>query len=95
MANPLKTELRKQLGISARELDQELSEFREAAAVMSSEHPRLIDEYPKQWVGVYRGVIEAHGSSLMAVVKQLNKKRIPTEKTMVRYIDKTERILIL
>ena len=95
MAKPQRTELRKQIDKSAREIDQELSEFREAAAVMSSAHPRLIDEYPKQWVGVYRGVVEAHGSSLTAVVEQLNKKRIPAEKVMVRYIDKNERTLIL
>ena len=83
MAKLQKAELRKQLGVSVRELDQELSDFRDAAAVMSSAHPRLIDEYPKQWVGVYRGAVVAHGSSLMAVVRQLNEKGIPTENAMV------------
>lgn len=95
MAKLSKTELRKQLGVSVLELDQELTEFRESAAVMSRSHPRLIDQYPKQWVGVYKGMVEAHGSSLSAVVQQLGRKNIPTEKTMVRYIDKKKRTLIL
>ena len=90
-----RAEALKHLGASAQQVDRELAEFREAAAVMSQAHPRLIDHYAKQWVGVYRGEVEASGSTINAVMRQLNNKHIPTNKVMVRYIDRHRRTMIL
>ncbi len=95
MAKRSELELRKQLGATARELDHELSEFRAAAAVLSSSHPRLVDEYAEQWVGVYRGRVEASGDTVGALMRQLASKNIPTDKVLVRYIDRTQRTMIL
>ena len=83
------------LGSTAKEIDRELSEFREAAAVLSSSHPRLIDKYPEQWVGVYKGTVEAAAASMPGLMRQLAQKDIPAGKAMVRYIARTQRTLIL
>lgn len=83
------------MGGSAAQIDRELSEFREAAKVLSSDHPRMIDEHPLQWIGVYQGKVAATGRTLKSLITQLRKKAIPPEETIIRFIDKQERALIL
>ncbi len=95
MSKLSKAEAMKYLGASAKQVDRELAAFRKAAAVLSRAHPRLIDNYEKQWVGIYRGVVEASGSTLNSVLRQLDKMHIPTDKVMVRYIDRHRRTMIL
>jgi hypothetical protein len=83
------------LGGSAAQIDQELRRFGEAAKVLSSDHPRMIDEHPLQWIGVYQGKVAATGRSLKSLMAQLRKRSIPPEETIIRFIDKEERALIL
>ena len=83
------------LGDTPETVDRELQSFAEAARVLSSSHPRLIDERPLQWVGVYQGEVAAAGASFKSVMTQLRKAGIPAEKAIVRFIDKEERALIL
>jgi hypothetical protein len=84
----------KMLGNPA-ELAKELRSFRKAARVLSSDHPRLIIKYPKQWVAIYRGSVTAHSATLDSVLKKLQEKGIPKEQTIVRYIDRNRRTMIL
>ncbi|HZK90552.1 MAG TPA: hypothetical protein VFC56_10435 [Stellaceae bacterium] len=83
------------LGGSPAEISANLVRFREAAKVLSSDHPRMIDEHPSRWVAVYDGKVAATGRSLNSLLLQLEKKRIPRAETIIRFIDKKERTLIL
>ena len=83
------------LGGTAETVARDLEAFAEAARVLSSNHPRLIDERPLQWVGVYQGQVAASGKTLASLMKQLESAGIPPEHTIVRFIDKEERTLIL
>jgi len=83
------------LGGDAGAVDAELREFSDAAKVLSSDHPRMIDAYPLQWVGVYRGRVAASAQTLSSLMNQLENEGIPPEKAIVRFIDKNERTLIL
>ena len=76
-------------------LHRELRSFRKAALALSSDHPRLIDLYPNQWVAVYDGKVTAHGKTLDSVLEEMRRKGIPQGRTIVRYIDRNERTLIL
>ena len=86
--------VREQLGNPA-DIDRELQSFRKTARVLSSEHPRLIDRYPKQWVAVYEGKVKAHGRTFQSVLRRLDEEGIPRENVIVRYISKEERTMIL
>ncbi len=86
--------VREQLGNPA-DIDRELQSFRKTARVLSSEHPRLIDRYPKQWVAVYGGKVKAHGRTFRSVLQQLDQEGIPRENVIVRYISKEQRTMIL
>jgi len=72
-----------------------LQEFRETARALSSEHPRLIEEYPNQWVAVYRGKVAAHAETFNAVLAKMKRKKIPPGRAIVRFIEKNQRTLIL
>ncbi len=85
----------KRLGASPAKIDRELRSFAKSSRVLSSRHPRLIDQYPKQWVGVYKGKVQASGKTIKSVVSQLAKKGIPPERAIVRFIDKNQRTMIL
>ena len=94
MVAKTKADVLEQLG-NPREVDRQLQDFRRAARVFSSSHPRLIDEYPNQWVAVYRDKVKAHGSTLNSVVRQVDKLGLPKESVVVRFIDRSQRTLIL
>lgn len=76
-------------------VDKELRSFRKSAMVLSSKHPRLVNRYPKQWVAVYNGKTIAVGRTLNSALRESDKRGIPREHVIVRYIDKNQRAMIL
>ena len=78
-----------------RVINEELESFRDAARTLSSKHPRMIDKYPKQWIAVYRGKVRAQGSTFWSLMDEVDKKKLPREQVIVRYIDKNLRTMIL
>lgn len=95
MAKPTKAETLRHLGGTAIEIARDLEAYSNAAQVLSSNHPRLIDDHPLQWVGVYQGAVAASGKNLTSLMIQLEKAGVPPARTIIRFIDKEERILIL
>ena len=77
------------------ELERELRAFRRAARVLSSKHPRMIECYPKQWIAVYKDKVQARGRTFQSLMAQVDKKRLPRQTIIVRYIDKNQRTMIL
>ena len=72
-----------------------LREFQRSARVLSSNQPRLIDEYPDQWVAVSDGTVVAHGNSLNKVLRKVDKKGVCRSDVIVRFMERTQRTLIL
>lgn len=84
----------KQLG-NPKDVDRDLQSFRRTAQLLSSRHPRLIDRYPKKWVAVYRGQVRASGKIFASVLAEVDKKGLPREHVIVRFIDRNQRTMIL
>lgn len=78
-----------------KDVDRGLQDFRKAAQVLSSRHPRLIDRYSKKWVAVYRGQVRASGKVFASVLAEVDKKGLPREHVIVRFIDRNQRTMIL
>ena len=72
-----------------------LEEFQRSSHVLSDDHPRLIDEYPDQWVAVAEGAVVAHGETLEHVLARVDSKKISRADVIVRFIERTNRTLIL
>ena len=65
------------LGATPKEVDRQLRTFSRAARVLSSDHPRLIEEHPNEWVGIFDGKVRATAKSFDAVVSELKEKGFP------------------
>ena len=76
------------LGSPPEAVARELAAFSQSAQVLSSEHPRLVDQYPHEWVAVFDNDVVAHGKELSEVLNRLELKGISPAKTIIRYIIK-------
>ncbi len=86
--------IREQIG-DPRKVDRELRKFQNAARVLSSDHPRLIDQYPNRWVAVYRGNVRATGGTLRSLISKVDSEGVPRDDVIVRFIDRHQRTLVL
>ena len=86
---------RKMLGASPKQIARELRVFSRAARLLSSNHPRLIDQHPNEWVGLYDGEVCAAAKSFNALVQKLKRRGLSPSDTIIRYIDTSGRKLIL
>ena len=73
----------------------ELRDFQQSAETFSSNHPRLIEQYPKQWVAVHGGKVQASAKTYRLLLARLERQGIPAAHTIVRYIDTNRRTMIL
>ena len=78
-----------------KQIDEELSQFRETTEMLSSQSPRMIEEYPHQWVALYGDKVKAHGSTLRVVLKAIDEQELPRGQVIVRFIEKNHRTMIL
>jgi hypothetical protein len=95
MSRVAKKTLASHLGATPQQMDRELRTFSRAAKILSSDHPRLINQHPKQWVALYDGKIRASAKTFRAVVDKMKKQGLPPNETMIRYVDTSGRKLIL
>ena len=82
-------------GGAPEEIARGLREFSRSAEMLAKDQPRLIDEYPRQWIGVYRGEVSAKADDLPSLMEQLERQGVPLGDTIVRFIEKNQRALIL
>lgn len=73
---------------------RDMARFRRAAKAFSSNHPRLIDRYPEQWVAAYDDQIMAD-PSLEALLARMDTAGIPRHQAIIRFITRKQRVLIL
>jgi len=90
-----KKNLASHLRASPKQMDRELRAFSRAARILSSDHPRLIEKHPKEWVGIYDGRVCATAKSFSALVSKLKKNGLSPSDAIIRYIDTSGRKLIL
>ena len=83
------------LGGSPESISRDLAEFAEAAKVLSSDHPRLINTHPDEWVGIYDKEEAVTAKDFPALMAALTQKGIPPERTIVRFIDKEQKNFLL
>lgn len=77
------------------EIDRSLTSFRESAQLLSSEHPRMIEQYSKQWVALYEGKVRARAGTFLGLMSAADKESLPREHLVVRYIDRNQRTMVL
>ena len=94
MAKMSRSEVLRHIGGSPDRIGAELAAFSGAAAVLSSDRPRLIETSPMQWVGVFNGAVAATAPDLDCLMTKLNEAGAPPSHTIVRFIDKAEKTFL-
>ena len=82
-------------GSGPEDIARGLREFSKSAELLSNERPHLMNEHPLQWVGGYRGEVSAKANDLPSLMEELKRRGIPLGDTIVRFIEKNQRTLIL
>jgi hypothetical protein len=77
-----------------REIAKNLKKFRHAAKVLSSDRPRLINQYPNKWVVVFNGEVKVACDSFEAAMKKAKTLDLPKANFFVRYIAKKRQTMI-
>jgi len=85
----------KALGAPAKQIGRELRRFSHAAQLLSKSRPRLIQKYPQKWVGVFDNKICAADRTFSGLIRKLKDKKIDPKATLIRFIDTSDRKLIL
>ena len=81
--------------IDHREIANELDSFRETVKCLSSSDPRLVEQYPKQWVAICTGHVRAHGPTFQTVLEKLDSDGFSREQSIIRYVDPEPKTMIL
>jgi hypothetical protein len=96
VATPERTEEFLRLIGDPRQFVAEQQQVRQSAHVLSSDHPRLINEYPGRWVALHDGHVIADADTIGHLLASVDSTD-PESRThiLVRFIDRRQQTLIL
>lgn len=77
-----------------REAAREARDFDRAGGDFFARHPDLHEDYPDEWIAVHRDTVLA-ASDLDELLGELDRRGIPRERTLVRFVEREPRTLIL
>jgi hypothetical protein len=95
MGKPNRTKRDSKEDLSLEEMQRDLEDFSKSAALLSTRHAELVEQYPTQWVGAYKGRVVATASTLPLLLAQLDVSGIPRGNTAVQFISRDEPVMIL
>ena len=82
------------LGAPAEAVAKGLLDFAQSSQLLSSDL-RLVDKYAQKWVGVCGGQVLAAENDLDLLLKELDSLGVSRADTVVRFIEREQRTLIL
>ena len=82
-------------GGNPKDIARGLREYSNSAEILSADQPRLINEYPMRWVGVYQGKVSADADNLPSLMQKLEERGVPPGDAIIRFIERNQRTLIL
>ena len=82
------------LGASPEDVAKSLLDFAKSSDLLSKDR-RLVDRYAQKWVGVCSGEVKAAEDDLDSLLKVLDGQGVSRSDTVVRFIEREQRTLIL
>jgi ribosomal protein L20 len=61
-------------------------EYSGSVMFLNTMRQELLKKYRRQWVAIYRSKVEAAAKEYDDVISKLQKKHIPIEKTVIKYL---------
>ena len=63
---------------------EQMEAFRESAALLSAENPRMVEEYPDEWIGIHSGKVRAHGPTFEFLMSSHQAERLFSSESSIR-----------
>jgi len=82
------------LGDSPESVAKSLTDFSRSSELLSVDSS-LVDRYAHKWIGVCSGKVMAAEDDLEALLDSLDTQGLPRNQTVVRFIEREQRTLIL
>ena len=82
------------LGTSPRDAARGLLDFARSSDLLSKDRA-LVERYAQKWIGVCSGEVRAAEDDLGSLLKALDRQGISRADTVVRFIEREQRTLIL
>ena len=82
------------LGASAMDVSRGLLDFSKSSDLLSKDRA-LVKRYAQKWIGVCSGQVKAAEDDLESLLEVLDGQGVPRASTVVRFIEKEQRTLIL
>ena len=76
-----------------REFGERMQKYSKCTTALFNDEPRLLEEYPNEWVAYYDEKLCAHSKNHDEMVAQLREKGIPYGETAVKLMDTNPRPL--
>ncbi|MCA1595314.1 MAG: hypothetical protein LC772_02650 [Chloroflexi bacterium] len=78
-----------------RGLESDLLAFERDSRVLSTRRATLIAKYPRRWVAIFGGQVQADARTLSQLLAKVDSLGLPRQRAVIRYIDRNPRKLIL
>ena len=82
------------LGASPEDVAKSLLDFDQSSDLLLSDR-RLVDKYAQKWVGMCSGEVKAAEDDLHSLLRVLDSRGVSRSDTVVRFIEREQRTLIL
>ena|SRR5437879_3280235 len=76
-------------------LDTEMQDYRKDISILSSQRAMLLQKYPKRWVAIYKGKVQADAQSFDEILANVDELGLPRDSVVIRFVDKNHRRMIL
>ncbi len=82
------------LGTSPEDVARSLHDFTKSSDLLSKDRA-LVKRYAQKWIGVCSGEVKAAEDDLDSLLEALDRQGVPRGNTVVRFIERERRTLIL
>lgn len=81
--------------IEPRELARRQRRFRRSSQFLAASYETLLKKYPNRWIAVLDGEVKAADRTLSGINDRIAAGGIPRSETLVHYLDRSRRVLVL
>lgn len=82
------------LGTSPRDVAESLLDFKRSSDLLSKDRA-LVERYAQKWIGVCAGEVRAAEDDLDSLLAALDRQGVSRADTVVRFVEREQRTLIL
>src|SRR5437660_11222961 len=88
-------EIEEMIGGDPKQVAAELEDYGKDIRILSCQWAMLLKKYPKRWIAIYKGKVQADAPGFDEILVSVDKLGIPRDGVVIRFVDKNVRRMIL